>query len=161
MSSSERPSLEEEQLQREIEELRSDLGETVEALVHKADLPARAKERGAELTEQAIDRGTDLTGRAIERGMELREQAVERGTDISAQVVQVWEEIRSQALARGNELLDQVLNRSNNWREQVTDATERVRRTTGEMSTERWAKVACVAVGVIVITVIVRRVRSS
>jgi Protein of unknown function (DUF3618) len=161
MSSSERPSVEEEQLQREIEELRSDLGDTVEALVHKADLPARARERGAELTEQAIDRGTELSGRAVERGMELSEQAVERGADMTAQVVQLWDEVRTQALARGNELLEQVLNRGDNWREQLTGATERVRRATDDMSTERWAKAACVAVGLIVITVIVRRVRSS
>jgi hypothetical protein len=161
MSSSERPSLEEEQLQREIEELRGDLGETVEALVHKADLPARARERGAELTEQAIDRGTELTGRAIERGMVLSDQAVERGTDMTAQVAELWEELRTQAVTRGNELLDQVLSRGNNWREQLTGATERVRRTADDISTERWAKVACVAVGLIVITVIVRRVRTS
>ncbi|MBV9060402.1 MAG: DUF3618 domain-containing protein [Pseudonocardiales bacterium] len=161
MSSSERPSLEEEQLQREIEGLRSDLGETVEALVHKADLPARARERGAELTEQAIDRGTELTGRAIERGMELSEQAVDHGAEMTAQVAQLWDEIAGQALARGNELLDQVLNRSNDWREQFTGVTARVRRATNDMSTERWAKVAGVAVGLIVITVIVRRVRTS
>jgi Protein of unknown function (DUF3618) len=161
MSSSERPSVEEEQLQREIDELRSDLGETVEALVHKADLPARARERGAELTEQAIDRGSELTGRAIERGMELSEQAVDHGADMTAQVAQLWDEVTSQALARGNELLDQVLNRSDNWRERLTGATERVRRATDDMSTERWVKVACVAVGLIVITVVVRRVRIS
>ena len=68
MSSSERQRLEEEQLQREIEELRSDLGETVEALVHKADVPARAKERGSELAERAIDRGTEITELARDRG---------------------------------------------------------------------------------------------
>ncbi|HZS22258.1 MAG TPA: hypothetical protein VFA63_14905, partial [Pseudonocardiaceae bacterium] len=65
------------------------------------------------------------------------------------------------AVTRGNELLDQVLSRGNNWREQLTGATERVRRTADDISTERWAKVACVAVGLIVITVIVRRVRTS
>ena len=64
MSSSERQRLEEEQLQREIEELRSDLGETVEALVHKADLPARAKERGSELADTARERGGELAAPA-------------------------------------------------------------------------------------------------
>jgi ElaB/YqjD/DUF883 family membrane-anchored ribosome-binding protein len=60
MSSSEQQRLQEEELQQEIAELRSDLGETVEALVHKADLPARAKERGNELKEQAVERGSEL-----------------------------------------------------------------------------------------------------
>ena len=62
MSGNERQRLEEQQLQEEIEELRGELGETVEALVHKADVPARAKERGAELTERAVDRGIECDG---------------------------------------------------------------------------------------------------
>jgi hypothetical protein len=54
MSSDQRPP-QEERLQEEIQELRSDLGGTVEALVHKVDVPARAKERGSELGKRAID----------------------------------------------------------------------------------------------------------
>lgn len=54
MSSDQRPP-QEERLHEEIQELRSDLGGTVEALVHKVDVPARAKERGIELGKRAID----------------------------------------------------------------------------------------------------------
>lgn len=71
-------SAEQERLQAEIEELRGELGETVEALVHKADIPARAKERGHELKEQALERGSELKDQAVERGSELKDQAVER-----------------------------------------------------------------------------------
>jgi ElaB/YqjD/DUF883 family membrane-anchored ribosome-binding protein len=75
--STEQQSLEEEQLNKEIQELRSDLGETVEVLVHKADLPARAKERGNELKEEAIERGNKLKALAAERGSELRDRAID------------------------------------------------------------------------------------
>jgi Protein of unknown function (DUF3618) len=42
----------EREIQREITHVRRDLGDTVEALAYKANLPARAKDRGAELSEQ-------------------------------------------------------------------------------------------------------------
>jgi hypothetical protein len=51
MSSSERQRLREARLQEETEELGSDLNGTVEAVVHKADLPSRARER----SNRAID----------------------------------------------------------------------------------------------------------
>ena len=76
MSTEQQP-LEEERLHKEIQELRSDLGETVEALVHKADLPARAKERSNELKEEAIERGNKLKTLAAERGSELRDRAID------------------------------------------------------------------------------------
>jgi lambda repressor-like predicted transcriptional regulator len=76
MSSSERQRLDEERLEEEIEELRSDLGETVEALAHKADVPARVKERGTAVKEDAIERGLALRQQAIERGSELVAQTV-------------------------------------------------------------------------------------
>jgi hypothetical protein len=71
MSSDERQQLQEDHLQQEIAELRGELGETVEVVVHKADLPARVKERGAELAEQAFEgaaEGTDPPPHAGGRG---------------------------------------------------------------------------------------------
>ncbi|HET9254496.1 MAG TPA: DUF3618 domain-containing protein [Pseudonocardiaceae bacterium] len=76
MTGNERQRLQEGQLQEEIAELRGELGETVEALVHKADLPTRAKERGAELAEQAVDRGVELHQQVVERGNEWRDRAI-------------------------------------------------------------------------------------
>lgn len=65
-------SAEEEQLQQEIEQLREDLGETVEALVHKVDVPARA----AELKDDVIERGTELGERVVERGRQETQRAL-------------------------------------------------------------------------------------
>ncbi|MGH3997551.1 MAG: DUF3618 domain-containing protein, partial [Pseudonocardiaceae bacterium] len=55
----------EQELQEDIADLRSELGETVEALAHKADVPTRVKQRGTELKEQAIERGTELLDQGI------------------------------------------------------------------------------------------------
>ena len=77
-------STEEQRRQKQIEELRGELGETVEALVHKVDVPARAKERGRQLQQQAAERGVELLERSqewkvrlIQRGNVLRERALD------------------------------------------------------------------------------------
>jgi hypothetical protein len=139
MSDGERQRLEEEQLKEEIVELRGELGETVEALVYKADIPARAKERGAELTERAIDRGA-----------ELRQQAVERGNEFSAQAMEWYAKFKTQAAERGSDLRDQAV-----------IATERARQAVYQMPPDRWAKVACAGVALITMMIIMRRIRTA
>lgn len=73
-------SAEQERLQAEIEELRGELGETVEALAHKADIPARVKERGHEVKEQAVERGSELWDQAVDAAGQAR-QAATRTTE--------------------------------------------------------------------------------
>jgi hypothetical protein len=150
MSNGERQRLQEEQLKEEIVELRGELGETVEALVYKADIPARAKERGAELTERAIDRGAELTERAVDRGAELRQQAVERGNEFSAQAMEWYAKFKTQAAERGSDLRDQAVT-----------ATERARQAVYQMPSDRWAKVACAGIALITMMIIMRRIRTA
>lgn len=66
-----------QQLQEEIAELRGELGETVEALAHKADVPTRTKQRVRELKDEAVQHGSELGERMVERGGQLRDQAAE------------------------------------------------------------------------------------
>jgi len=146
MSSSEQQRLEEAQLQEEIAELRSDLGETVEALVHKVDLPARAKDRGNEFKEEAVERGIELQQQAVERGTEL----LERGN-----------ELKGELLERGNELKGQALARSSELRDRAVEAAERAREAVSQAPKERWVKLACAGLAMIAVMVIVRRVRTS
>jgi uncharacterized protein DUF3618 len=138
MSSDQRPP-QEERLHEQIQELRSDLGETVEALVHKVDVPARAKERGNELTQAALERGIALHQQAVERGSALAGQAIERGDELKALVAE-----------RGSEL-----------RERAIDAAQRTREAVGQTQRDRWARLATAGVALITLVVIVRRVRRS
>jgi hypothetical protein len=135
MTSSEQQRLEEERLQAEIVGLRSDLGETVEALVHKADLPARAKERGNELKAEAIE----LQEQVVDRTVELSGRAIERGNEWKAQVVEHGSELRGRAI----------------------DAAERTREAVSQTPTDRWAKLAAAGIALVTVLVIVRRVRRS
>jgi ElaB/YqjD/DUF883 family membrane-anchored ribosome-binding protein len=138
MSSSEQQRLQEERLQEEIEELRGDLGETVDALVHKVDLPARARERSHEVTEEAI-----------ERGIELQQQAVERGSELSGRVIEWCNEVKAQVVGSGSELRDRAF-----------DVAERARESVSQTPSDRWAKLAGAGLVLLAMTVIVRRVRA-
>jgi hypothetical protein len=97
MSSSEQQRLQEEELQQEIAELRSDLGETVETLAHKADLPARAKERGNELAERAVEQGSELVKQGGELRDELRNRILARWSDWRDRTVTAAERVQETA----------------------------------------------------------------
>lgn len=64
-----------QQLRGDIEQRRRELGETVNALAHKADVRARAQEKKTELQQQARQKGTDLQQQARQKGAELKLQA--------------------------------------------------------------------------------------
>jgi len=149
MSTEQQP-LEEERLNKEIQELRSDLGETVEALVHKADLPARAKERGNELKEEAIERGIELHQQTVDKGSALARQAIERGGELAGQAIERGNKLKTLAAEHGSELRDRAL-----------DVAERTRETVGQTPTTRWAKLAAAGVAMITLVIIVGRVRRS
>jgi ElaB/YqjD/DUF883 family membrane-anchored ribosome-binding protein len=53
-----------EQLQREIEETRGELGDTVEALAAKADVKAQAKQKADETKASVIGKKDELLGKA-------------------------------------------------------------------------------------------------
>ncbi len=161
-------SSEQQRLEREIEELRGELGETVEALVHKVDVPARAKERGNELAEQALERGIELQQQAVtrgsellERGNEVKDQVTARGNELKDQVTARGNELKDQVTARGNELKDQVTARGSELRDGAIGAVERAREAISQTPTDRWAKLAGAGLALIILAIMVRRVRAA
>lgn len=67
-----------ERLQSEIENLRDELGETVDALADKADVKARAEEKVTEARAKAMQVGRSATAAAAQTGERLRNVAQER-----------------------------------------------------------------------------------
>jgi hypothetical protein len=55
-----------EEIRRDIEETRGELGDTVEALAAKADVKAQAKERVSETTEDLKQKVSDVTPEAVQ-----------------------------------------------------------------------------------------------
>jgi hypothetical protein len=139
--SSERQRLDEERLQEEIEELRGELGETVQALAHKADVPARAKERGTAVKEEAI-----------ERGLELSQRAAERGSELSGRVMEWYNDVQARLAAGSSELVQQTV-RTVEW------ARESLRQASTDRRVKLTRALVTAGAGLLAMAVIVRRVR--
>ena len=60
------------EIQQEIEQTREQLGKTVEELVAKADIRARARDKAAEVKARAQYQVAELTGRARHQVVQLR-----------------------------------------------------------------------------------------
>ncbi|HEU0090062.1 MAG TPA: DUF3618 domain-containing protein [Pseudonocardiaceae bacterium] len=150
-------SSEQERLQGEIEDLRGELGQTVEALVHKVDVPARAKERVDELKDEVVARGSELRDQAVDRGSELRDQAVERAAELRDQAVARGSELRDQAVARGSELRDQAVERAGELRDRAADAAERARKAARQTPKSKWLTLAAVGLALIALLAAVRK----
>ena len=83
-----------EQLQRDVERTRRELGETVEALAHKVDVPGRVKEQAHETivrmtaaTNQAIDSLPDPVAEQVEKA---RRHPGAIAAALIALVVAIW-----------------------------------------------------------------------
>ena len=70
-----------EQLREEIRATREELGETVEALAHKADLKARAQHRVDERKEQLRQRRQIAKAKATELGKKVRQTSPDQAPD--------------------------------------------------------------------------------
>jgi hypothetical protein len=73
-----------EQLRREIERTRVELGQTVEALSHKADVKAQARARAEEAKQQARQRAELVKSQAREK------PAVPLAVGIGVAIVGLW-----------------------------------------------------------------------
>ncbi len=96
-----------QELQREIEQTREQLGETVEQLVAKTDVKARARAKAAELTGRVEDKTSQARTQAAAGAGRVRDQFA--GKDqaqrrVAAVAAPVWEaapEPVRQAVAKG------------------------------------------------------------
>lgn len=75
------PPADPEQLRQEIERTREELGETVEALIAKADVKARTRERVGEISERLRGATTQAREQATARVGQARTQIVGRSVD--------------------------------------------------------------------------------
>jgi ElaB/YqjD/DUF883 family membrane-anchored ribosome-binding protein len=73
----EAPSTDPDEIRREIEETRAELGETVEALAAKADVKTRVKEKQHELAEKIGEVRENFTSATPEKGRETFRSAAE------------------------------------------------------------------------------------
>lgn len=67
-----------EEIRRDIEETRGELGDTAEALAQKADVKGQAKAKADDVKGQAKAKADDIKGQAKARAEDLRQRAQEK-----------------------------------------------------------------------------------
>lgn len=77
------------ELRADIEKTRRELGDTVEALVQKADVPARVKAKGHEVTEKAAETAQQAKAKAAETAAQVGEKAAETAQQVKAKAATV------------------------------------------------------------------------
>jgi hypothetical protein len=117
-------------LQQEIERTREHLGETVEALMAKVDVKARAQDEASRLIgrlklrvvqarQQAAARAGQARRQAADKAAEAREQAAARAGQVQGQAVDKAAGAREQAAARGRHVRRRMAGRTDGPRQPV------------------------------------------
>jgi hypothetical protein len=75
-----------DQLQRDVERTRRELGETVEALAHKVDVPGRVKEQAHETAERVKTQAQETAERVKVQAQETAGRVKEQATETVAKV---------------------------------------------------------------------------
>jgi CHASE3 domain sensor protein len=78
-----------EALRREIDTLRQDLGDTVEALAAKVDVKAQARDKVEQLKAQARERAQTLTASARDTTVQMRDNAKQTAASASTRAKDV------------------------------------------------------------------------
>ena len=85
-----------QELEKEIEQSRERLGDTVEALAAKVDVKARAQEKLGQLTPRLKGKATEAKGKATEATRQLRLQ--DKANQAKQQVTQAGQQIRKRPI---------------------------------------------------------------
>ena len=97
-----------DELRRQIQETRGQLGDTVEELAAKADVKGRARARGAELKGKASEAGHVVQDKATEAGHAVQGKAVEAGHVVQDKAVQAGHVVQDKATRAGHVVQDNV-----------------------------------------------------
>lgn len=97
-----------ERLRAEIERTREELGETVQALAHKTDVQARAKEKVQETTEAAREKVQETAEVVREKLQETTEAVREKVQETTEAVREKLQETRDAAQERARQVTQQA-----------------------------------------------------
>lgn len=75
-----------EDLREDIQRVRGDLAETVDALVAKTEVKRRAEEKAHEVKDQAVHKAQELKERAAEKAHEVKEAATAKAHEVKERV---------------------------------------------------------------------------
>jgi hypothetical protein len=146
-----------EQLRQDIDRTREQLGETVEALVAKTDVKARAKERAVQLSGRLKGTTAQVKEQAAARAGQARSQLAGKTADAKNAAVQTSgparEQLQARATAVGSAVRDKTPEPVQRAAQQVTQ------RASGVASQRNGLIAAAVTVAVVLGIIVIRRRR--
>jgi phage shock protein A len=142
-----------DQLRQDIERTREQLGETVEALVAKADVKAQAKEKVGQLTDRVKGTTAQAKEQAAARAAQAREQLVTKTADVKQAAATNGAPAKEQLQARATAVGGKV-------RDVTPEPVQRAARHAAARTSPRQAAIAAVAAGAALLSfILVRRRR--
>jgi hypothetical protein len=145
-----------EELKQDIERTREQLGETVEALVAKTDVKARAKERAGQLSERLKGTTAQVKEQAAARAGRARSQLAGKTADTKNAAVQTTGTARNQLQARATAVTGVVRDKTP---EPVQRAAQQVAQRASAVTSQRRGLVAVAVAAAAVVSIIVIRRR--
>ncbi|MFD8306621.1 DUF3618 domain-containing protein [Streptomyces sp. NPDC059690] len=97
-----------EQLRRQIEQTRSELGDTVEELAGKMDVKGRARARAADLRDKAGAMTVQLRSTAAQAGHTVQERATKAGHRVQDTATRAGHQAHDRALKAGHTAQDRT-----------------------------------------------------
>jgi cobalamin biosynthesis Mg chelatase CobN len=141
-----------EELQQQIEQTREQLGETVEQLVAKADIKARAQEKVSELTVRAKAKASQARAQAADGAGSARDQLASKTAEVSQKAKSAGTAVTGQLSGRA------AVAAAPAWKATPEPARQAVAKTAGNVR-ERPVPLAVAAAVLIVGYLVVRRWR--
>jgi ElaB/YqjD/DUF883 family membrane-anchored ribosome-binding protein len=140
------------ELQQQIEQTREQLGETVEQLVAKADIKARAQDKVSELTSRAKGKASQARAQAANGAGNARDQLASKTADVSQKVKSAGTAVTEQLSGRAAVAAGPA------WKATPEPARQAVAKTAGNVR-QRPVPLAVAAAVLIVGYLVVRRWR--
>ncbi|MGW3423278.1 DUF3618 domain-containing protein [Streptomyces phaeochromogenes] len=97
-----------DELRRQIQETRGQLGDTVEELAAKADVKGRARARSAELKGKASEAGHVVQDKAAQAGHVVQDKATEAGHAVQGKAVEAGHVVQDKAVQAGHAVQDKA-----------------------------------------------------
>ena len=98
-----------DELRRQIERTRSELGDTVEELAGKMDVKGRARARAADLRDKAGALTVQLRSTAAQAGHTVQDKATQAGHKVQDRAVQAGHKVQDRAVEAGHKVQDRTL----------------------------------------------------
>ncbi|WP_405524303.1 DUF3618 domain-containing protein [Streptomyces canus] len=120
-----------DELRRQIERTRSELGDTVEELAGKMDVKGRARARAADLRDKAGAMTVQLRSSAAQAGHTVHDRATQAGHKVQDKAAKTGHQVQDKAARTGHQVHDRTLRAGHVTQDRASQTSAALERRTG------------------------------